>query len=105
MALLTDNNARDLKEPVQFEEMKKIISNQLAYDEETGSDALIFDPNAMIIGTQKSITIRMFEDSDYCIKHGAVGFQIYAMTDCQIVQPKHICLISGYTGPPVQDGN
>lgn len=98
LALLRDANAADIKEPVQFETMQKIVSNQLSYDESTGSDAIVFDPNAMIIGTQKNIVIRMFEDSDYCIKHGAVGFQVYAMTDCQIVQPKHICLITGYTG-------
>ena len=95
LALMTNANGDILDEPKAFAELQKVISNQLAEDENTGSDALVFDPLAMMIGVQNQITIRMFTDSDYCIKNGAVGFQIYAMLDCAVTQPKHITKITG----------
>ena len=95
LALLTDANGNVLMPPEAFAKLAKVISNQLAEDETDGSDALVFDPAAMIIGVQNNITIKMITDSDYCIKHGAVGFQIYAMLDCAVTQPKHITKISG----------
>ncbi len=95
LSLLTDSNGRNLEEPKSFAELTKIISNQLVEDENAGSDALVFDPNAMIIGLQNRLVLRMFQDTDYCIKNGAVGFQIYAMLDCVATQPKHIAKITG----------
>ena len=49
------------------------------------------------------MVFRMFQDTDYCIKHGAVGFQIYAMLDCAAVQPKHIAKITGIKEPAKKD--
>ena len=49
----------------------------------------------MIIGSQNRMVFRMFQDTYYCLKHGAVGFQIYAMLDCAAAQPKHIAKITG----------
>lgn len=95
LSLLTDSNSQLLEVPKAFSDLTKVVSNQLNEDESTGSDALVFDPQAMMIGVQNNIVIRMFTDSDYCIKHGAVGFQIYAMMDCAVVQPKHITKITG----------
>ena len=95
LSLLTDSNGRGLEEPKAFAELKKIVSNQLVEDENDGSDALVFDPKAMVIGVQNQLVFRMFQDTDYCIKHGAVGFQIYAMLDCVATQPKHIAKITG----------
>lgn len=94
LSLLCDDTGKYLDEPKPFTELTKIISNQLECDD-TGSDALIFDPNAMIIGMQKNIIFRMFQDTDYCIKNGAVGFQIYSMLDCVATQPSHITKITG----------
>ena len=95
ISLLTDANGQILEEPKAFAALTKVISNQLAEDAENGSDALVFDPKAMIIGFQNRMVFRMFQDTDYCIKHGAVGFQIYAMLDCAAAQPKHIAKITG----------
>ena len=61
----------------------------------SGSDAIVFDPNAMLIGMQNNIVIRMFQDTDYCIKNGMVGFQIFAMLDSAAVRPTHIAKIVG----------
>ena len=95
LALLTDANRQILEEPKAFAALEKVVSNQLKEDAENGSDALVFDPKAMIIGFQNRMVFRMFQDTDYCIKNGAVGFQIYAMLDCTAVQPKHIAKITG----------
>ena len=94
-ALLKDSNGNALQPPKAFENLNQIISNQLSEDENDGSDALIFDKNAMIIGLQNAMTIRITQDSDYCIKNGAVAFQIYSMLDCKATQPKHIAKITG----------
>lgn len=95
LALLTDANRQILEEPKAFAALEKVVSNQLKEDADNGSDALVFDPKAMIIGFQNRMVFRMFQDTDYCIKKGAVGFQIYAMLDCAAVQPKHIAKITG----------
>lgn len=95
LALLKDGNGNIIEEPKSFAALQKVVSNQLKEDAEAGSDALVFDPKAMIIGIQNDVSFRMFQDTDYCIKNGAVGFQIYAMLDCVTVQPKHIAKITG----------
>lgn len=105
LALLTDNNFNVLNPPEAFSALTKIVSNQLLEDETDGSDAIVFDPKAMIIGVQNNITIRMITDSDYCLKNGAVGFQIYAMLDCAVTQPKHISKISGLKETESDDNN
>ena len=99
LSLMTDSNGNILEEPKAFADLQKVVSNQLIEDENTGSDALVFDPNAMIIGMQKQLVFRMFQDNDYCIKNGAMGFQIYAMLDCAATQPKHISKITGIKEP------
>ena len=95
LSLLYDGNGNILAEPKSFAELNKVVSNQLVADETNGSDAIVFDPNAMMVGMQKNIVFRMFQDTDYCIKNGAVGFQIYSMIDAVAVRPKHITKITG----------
>ena len=99
LSLMTDSNGNILEEPKAFADLTKVVSNQLIEDPTTGSDALVFDPKAMIIGLQNQLVFRMFQDDDYCIKHGAMGFQIYAMLDCVATQPKHITKITGIKEP------
>ena len=94
LSLLKTTEGQYLVPPKAFEDAEKIVSNQLTYDETTGSDALVFDPAAMVIGIQNNITIKIIEDSE-CLKKGLVGFQIYSMLDCKTVVPKHICRIAG----------
>ena len=94
-----DDNNNYQEAPKALDSLQQVVTNQLAYDETTGSDALVFDPNAIAIGMQNNITVRMITDSDECIKKGIVGFQIYAMLDVQAVQPTHISKITGFTSP------
>lgn len=93
--LLTDDNGIYLQEPKAVENLTHIVSNQLAYDEEDGSDALVFDPKAMAIGIQNDIRLRMVTDSDECLNKGLVAFQIYSMVDGVAVRPTHIAKITG----------
>lgn len=99
LSLFCDDNNVYREPPETIKALKKVVSNQLKNDETTGeNDALIFDPNAMVIGLQKDIIVRMITDSDKCIENGLVGFQIYAMLDCKATQPKHIARIKGFKG-------
>ena len=93
--LYTDGNGVYQTAPESVQNLKRIVSNQLAYDETDGSDALVFDPEAIAIGIQKNVVVRMITDSDYCIKNGMVGFQVYAMLDGKAVRPTHIAKITG----------
>lgn len=95
LSLLADQLGQPLKAPAAVEALEKVVSNQLNADSAAGSDALVFDPNAMVIGVQNHITVRIFRDSDFCIKNGLVGFQLYSMLDCAAVRPSHICKIKG----------
>ncbi|MCQ2533821.1 MAG: phage major capsid protein [Clostridia bacterium] len=99
--LLTDDNGQPLGVPKSFDELKKVVSNQLAYDESTGSDALVFDPQALAIGLQNNISLEMIKGTDKGIKAGMVCFRIMAMLDCIAVKPKHIAKITGVNPPEV----
>ncbi len=94
LSLLKSTEGQYLMPPKAFEDVEKVVSNQLMHDEADGSDALVFDPNAMLIGIQNNITIKIIEDGE-CLKKGLVGFQIYSMIDCKTTVPKHICRIKG----------
>lgn len=95
LSLLKTSDGQYLNPPQAIEKLNKVVSNQLNSDEESGSDALVFDPLSMIIGIQNEIQIQMFDNTDECIKNGLVGFRVYAMIDCVATQPKHICKIEG----------
>lgn len=94
LSLLKTSDGQYLTAPRSVENLNKIVSNQLNYDEVIGSDALVFDPQALLIGMQNNIQVKMIEDTE-CLKKGLVAFQIYAMLDCKAVTPKNICKISG----------
>ena len=94
ISLLHDSNYNVLTEPKVYADMQKIITNQLK-EEDTGSDAIVFDPNAMLIGVQKYLMFEILNSSDSNIKEGTVTFRIYSMVDCKATQPKHICKITG----------
>lgn len=94
LELLKDSTGQYLAPPVSVANMNKIVSNQLASDKTNGSDGLVFDPTAMLIGLQNSLVIKLIED-EKCLKNGLVGFQIYSMLDCKTVRPKAICKITG----------
>lgn len=87
--LLKTQDGQYLNKPQCLEFLSPVVSNQL--EEET---SLVFDKNALVIGIQNNLVIRMITDSDYCIKNGAIGFQIYTMLDCKTLYPESICKIS-----------
>lgn len=94
LSLLKTSVGEYLTPPEAVKDLEKVVSNQLKYDETTGSDAVIFDPQALLIGIQNNIEIKIIEDSE-CLKKGLVGFRIFAMLDCKAVEPKNICKITG----------
>ena len=94
LELLKTTDGQYLQQPKSLDGLKKIVSNQLSNDESKGSDILVFDPKAMLIGIQNNIRIKIIED-EKCLKNGLVGFQIYTMQDCKVVRPKSICKITG----------
>ena len=93
-SLLKTTDGQYLSAPKAVTDLQQIVSNQLSYDATKGSDALVFDPMAMLIGMQNNIQIKIIEDGE-CLKKGLIGFQIYSMLDCQATQPKHICKVTG----------
>lgn len=94
LALLKDQNGNYLAKPRVMEDLNTIVSNQLKYDSSAGSDALVFDPQALLIGIQKNLSMKIIEDTN-CIEKGLIGIQLYSMQDCKTVYPKHICKITG----------
>lgn len=94
LAISKTSDGQYLKAPLSVEKLNKVVSNQLKHNEETGSDALVFDPQALLIGIQNNIQIKMIEDGE-CLKKGLIAFQIYSMLDCKAVVPKNICKITG----------
>ena len=95
LSLLKTTDGQYLTPPQAYTTIKKIVTNQLKYDEASGSDALVFDPNAMVIGLQGDLSFEMFTNTDECIKKGLVGFRIYQMLDCVVTRPKSIAMIKG----------
>ena len=93
-SLLKTTDGQYLSAPKAVTDLQQIVSNQLSYDATKGSDALVFDPMAMLIGMQNNIQIKIIEDGE-CLRKGLIGFQIYSMLDCQATQPKHICKVTG----------
>lgn len=94
-SLLKDAQGDYITVPKSVEKLNQIVSNQLIHDETDGSTSLVFDPQALIIGLQDNINIKILEGSDEAIKKGLVAIRIYAMLDCKMLQPKHICKIEG----------
>lgn len=94
LSLLKTTDGKYLDQPKSMETLQRIVSNQLSHNTTSGDDAIVFDPNALIIGIQNNIRIKIIEDTE-CLKKGLVGFQIYSMLDCKTTIPKHICKITG----------
>lgn len=93
--LVCDANSRPIPMPQAIDDMNKIVTNSFKEDSETGSDAIVMDKNAVIVGIQNNIRVRMTDQSDYCIQHNAVCFDVIAMIDVAVVRPDHICKITG----------
>lgn len=94
LSLLKTANGEYINEPQAMAKLQRIVSNQLNHDVSLGSDALVFDKKALLIGIQNNIQIKIIQDAE-CLKKGLIGFQIFSMLDCKTVMPKHVCLIKG----------
>lgn len=93
--LLKDSNGDYMKAPEIINELNKKISNNLPYDETAGSDSLIYDPLALMIGIQDGMKFEVFRGTDEGIKKGMIGFRIYAMVDLKVLRPDFITKITG----------
>ncbi|MFW5988129.1 MAG: phage major capsid protein, partial [bacterium] len=71
--LLKNNDGDYMTAPKAANDLNKIISNNLPYDETDGSDSLIYDPDALMIGIQDGMKFEIFRGSDEGIKKGMVG--------------------------------
>lgn len=93
--LLKTTEGQYLEKPKSLDILSPVVTNQLESDETKGNTSLVYDKNALVVGMQVNLNVRMITDSDYCLKHGAVGFQIYSMLDCKTLYPQKICKITG----------
>lgn len=94
LELLKDSNGNYIEMPKCMEGIKRVVTNQLKHnDEDNTNHALIFDSSALLIGIQQNLRIKIMEDTE-CLKRGLVAFQIYAMLDCKVVNPKSVVKIA-----------
>lgn len=93
--LLKNSDGDYMTAPKVASDLNKILSNNLPYDETDGSDSLIYDPAALMIGIQDGMKFEIFRGSDEGIKKGMVGFRIYAMVDLKVLRPDFVTAITG----------
>lgn len=96
LSLLKTSDGQYLTQPQAVADLKRIVSNQLNHSDEDGDDMLVFDPNALLIGVQQGINIKVFDGDTESIKRGLVCFRVMSMVDCVVLQPKHISRIKGF---------
>ena len=102
--LIHDGNGQAVPIPKVLADMNMIVSNSFTEDSTKGSDAIVMDNQSVIVGIQNNILVRMTDQSDYCIKHGCVCFDVSIMLDIATVRPTHICKITGIKSTPYQAG-
>lgn len=93
--LFTDTTGQQLNVPNVVAGLNQIVTNQLSYDATAGSDALVYDNTALVVGIQNNIGIRMLDTTDYSVKHNATCFEVTAYLDCVAVRPDHIVKVTG----------
>lgn len=93
--LLTDADGQPLQAPKVLEGLKKMISNQFPSNGGAGLDesvALVFDPNAMIVGMQVQLNVEVSREKGF--DDGTVWMRIYSMLDVAVVKPKNVSKIN-----------
>ena len=88
MLLQKDSTLNYLPIPAALSNLDKVVSNQL-----NDGDALVFDPNALLIGMQSNINIEQWHD-EKSLKRGLVCFRISAMLDACVIRPDSICKVA-----------
>lgn len=91
--LLTNNVGDPLQMPKVVEGLNRVISNQLKTEETNGADAIVYDPNALIIGQQVQLKLEVSRDMGF--KDGSVYFRIYSLIDVAAVRPEFVTRIKG----------
>lgn len=91
--LLADNTGQPLKAPDVILQMDRYVSNNLKLDAMKGSDAIMFDPNALLIGQQVQFKFEISRSSGF--DDGSVWLRVYSMLDMAVLRPEHITKIVG----------
>lgn len=91
--LLTDTTGQPLNSPKVIDGLNRIVSNQLASDEINGSDGIVYDPNALIIGQQVQFKFAVSESLGF--DDGSVYLRVYSLLDMAAVRPEYITRIKG----------
>lgn len=96
--LLTDAEGNPLQVPQVISGLDRRISNNLRSNLGTGTDeseALIYDPAAMVIGQQLSVKFQVSSVALDAWATGSTYFNIYSMLDFAILRPEWITRITG----------
>lgn len=96
--LLTAYDGNPLQVPKVVEDLNRMISNQLPFNDGDGLDestSIIYDPNALLIGMQSPIKIEVSREAEDAFKKGLVYLRVYSMIDIAVLRPKHIAKITG----------
>lgn len=94
--LLADTTGQPLNAPSVVDNLQRMVSNNLRNDlgvAKDESEALVYDPNAIIIGQQ--VGLRFEASRDLGMNDGSVYLRIYTMLDMAVLRPEHISYISG----------
>ena len=93
--LLADTTGQPLQAPKVIENLNKIVSNNLRNNLGTGtneSEAIVFDPNALIIGNEVQFSIETSREKGF--DNGSVWLRIYSLLDMAVVRPEYITHIT-----------
>lgn len=96
--LLVDGNGNPLVVPQVVSNLSRMVSNQLPNNEGAGLDestAIIYDPNALLIGMQSPIRVEVSREANDAFTKGLVYLRVYSMIDIAVLKPKHITKITG----------
>ncbi len=106
--LAVDGEGRPVEIPKVIEGMTRVVSNQLPSNGGAGENeslAAVFDPNAICIGQQVPLSVKVSDTAGDALKTGSVMLAVYSMLDVCLLNPKHVCVIQGLTEPvPPQAG-
>ena len=91
--LLADTTGQPLNAPKVIDGLNRIVSNQLISDEINGSDGIVYDPNALIIGQQVQFKFAVSESLGF--EDGSVYLRVYSLLDMAAVRPEYITRIKG----------
>lgn len=93
--LLADTTDQPLSAPKVINDLKRIVSNNLRNNQGVGTDeseAVVFDPNSLIIGNQVQFKMEVMRESGAL--DGSVLLRLYSLLDMAVVKPEGITHIT-----------